>query len=124
MQSVAGIEMGFNAYENFLTRLQCSLQLYAQAVIGAAWSVAGDMYTNRGPYALYRAGLIREYLAVYSDEMFFGRRVILGDDSLSPCARAPGPGRSAAHRGRADDVAGEATVTICGSGSAGPAAGR
>ncbi len=82
VQSVAGIEMGFNAYENFLTRLQCSLQLYAQAVIGAAWSVVGDMYTNRGPYALYRAGLIRKYLAVYRDEVFFGRRVILGDDSL------------------------------------------
>jgi hyaluronan synthase len=82
VQSVAGIEMGFNAYQNFLTRLQCSLQLYAQAVIGAAWSVVGDMYTNRGPYALYRAELIRKYLAVYRDEMFFGRRVILGDDSL------------------------------------------
>jgi hyaluronan synthase len=82
VQSVAGIEMGFNAYHNFLTRLQCSLQLYAQAVIGAAWSVAGDMYTNRGPYALYRSSLIWKYLAVYSDEVFFGRRVILGDDSL------------------------------------------
>ncbi|HEX9066462.1 MAG TPA: glycosyltransferase, partial [Streptosporangiaceae bacterium] len=82
VQSVAGIEMGFNAYENFLTRIQCCLQLYAQAVIGAAWSVVGDMYTNRGPYALYRAELIRKYLAVYRDEVFFGRRVILGDDSL------------------------------------------
>jgi len=82
VQSVAGIEMGFNAYRNFLTRLQCSLQLYAQAVIGAAWSVAGDMYTNRGPFALYRSSLIRKYLQLYSDEVFFGRRVILGDDSL------------------------------------------
>ena len=82
VMSVAGIEMGFNASENFLTRLQCSLQMYAQAVIGAAWSVAGDMYTNRGPFALYRAPLIREFLPVYRDETFFGRRVILGDDSL------------------------------------------
>jgi hyaluronan synthase len=91
VMSVAGIEMGFNAYENFLTRLQCSLQLYAQAVIGAAWSVAGDMYTNRGPYALYRAPLIREFLPVYRDEMFFGHRVILGDDSLlALCASARG----------------------------------
>ena len=91
VQSVAGIEMGFNAYHNFLTRLQCSLQLYAQAVIGAAWSVAGDMYTNRGPFALYRAPLIREFLSVYRDEQFFGRRVILGDDSLlALCASSRG----------------------------------
>jgi hyaluronan synthase len=82
VMSVAGIEMGFNANFNFLTRLQCSLQTYAQAVIGAGWSVAGDMYTNRGPYALYRGALIREFLPVYRDETFFGRRVILGDDSL------------------------------------------
>ncbi len=91
VQSVAGIEMGFNAYHNFLTRLQCSLQLYAQAVIGAAWSVAGDMYTNRGPYALYRASLIWEFLHVYADETFFHKRVILGDDSLlALCASSRG----------------------------------
>ncbi|HEX9066510.1 MAG TPA: glycosyltransferase [Streptosporangiaceae bacterium] len=91
VQSVAGIELGFNAYTNFLTRLQCSLQLFAQAVIGAAWSVAGDMYTNRGPFALYRAAMVREFLPVYRDEEFFGRRVILGDDSLlALCASAKG----------------------------------
>src|SRR5262249_23807507 len=32
VMSVAGIEMGFNANTNFLTRLQSSLQLYSQAV--------------------------------------------------------------------------------------------
>lgn len=91
VMSVAGIEMGFNATKNFLTRLQCSLQIYAQAVIGAAWSVAGDMYTNRGPFALYRAAMVREFLPVYKDEVFFGRRVILGDDSLlALCASAMG----------------------------------
>lgn len=91
VQSVAGIEMGFNAYENFLTRIQNSLQLFSQAVVGASWSVIGDMFTNRGPYALYRAGLIRKYSAVYRDEMFFGRRVILGDDSLlALCASTEG----------------------------------
>jgi hyaluronan synthase len=91
VMSVAGIEMGFNANTNFLTRLQCSLQLFAQAVIGAAWSYAGDMYTNRGPFALYRAGVVREFLPVYRDETFFGRRMILGDDSLlALCASARG----------------------------------
>ena len=59
VMSVAGIELGFNATKNFLTRMQCSLQLYAQAVTGAAWSVAGDMYTNRGPFALYWAPMVR-----------------------------------------------------------------
>jgi hyaluronan synthase len=82
VMSVAGIEMGFNAATNFLTRLQCSLQLYAQAVIGAAWSAAGDMYTNRGPFALYRAAAVREFMPLYRDETFFGRHVVLGDDSL------------------------------------------
>jgi hyaluronan synthase len=91
VMSVAGIEMGFNANVNLLTRLQSSLQLYAQAVIGAAWSVAGDMYTNRGPFALYRAPMVREFLPVYRDETFFGRRVVLGDDSLlALCASARG----------------------------------
>jgi hyaluronan synthase len=91
VMSVAGIEMGFNAYHNFLTRMQCSFQLFSQAVIGATWSVAGDMYTNRGPFALYRASLIRKYLAVYRDEVFFGRRVVLGDDSLlALCASTEG----------------------------------
>jgi hyaluronan synthase len=71
--------------------MQCSFQLFSQAVIGATWSVAGDMYTNRGPFALYRASLIRKYLAVYRDEFFFGRRVILGDDSLlALCASTEG----------------------------------
>lgn len=91
VSSVAGIEMGFNANTNFLTRLQCSLQLFAQSVIGAAWSVAGDMYTNRGPFALYRASVIREFMPVYRDEKFLNRRVILGDDSLlALCASSKG----------------------------------
>lgn len=91
IMSVAGIEMGFNAYTNFLTRLQCSLQLYAQAVIGGAWSYAGDMYTNRGPFALYRSTMVREFLSIYRNETFFGRRVVLGDDSLlALCASARG----------------------------------
>lgn len=91
VMSVAGIEMGFNANTNFLTRLQCSLQMFAQAVIGAAWSYAGDMYTNRGPFALYRGAVVREFLLIYRDETFFGRRMILGDDSLlALCASARG----------------------------------
>ena len=91
VMSVAGIEMGFNATKNFLTRMQCSLQLFAQGVIGAAWSVAGDMYTNRGPFALYRATAVRKYMPVYRNEFFCGRRITLGDDSLlALCASTEG----------------------------------
>lgn len=91
VMSVAGIEMGFNAYHNFLTRLQHPLQLLSQCVTGATWSAVGDMYTNRGPYALYRATMIREIIQLYRDEKFFGRQVILGDDSLlALCASGRG----------------------------------
>lgn len=91
VMSVAGIEMGFNAYTNFLTRLQTPLQVLAQAVTGATWSAVGDMYTNRGPFALYRATMVREIIELYRDEKFFGRQVILGDDSLlALCASGRG----------------------------------
>jgi hyaluronan synthase len=82
VMSVAGIELGFNASLNTLTVVQNAMQQFAQAVTGAAWSVTGDMYTNRGPFALYRAGMIREIIPLYWGETFLGRRVILGDDSL------------------------------------------
>jgi hyaluronan synthase len=91
VMSVAGIEMGFNAYTNFLTRLQTPLQVLAQCVTGATWSAVGDMYTNRGPFALYRAAMVREIIPLYRDEKFFGRRVVLGDDSLlALCASGRG----------------------------------
>jgi len=91
VQSVAGVEFGFNAYVNFLTRAQATGALYAQVVIGAAWSVMGDMYTNRGPFALYRAPMVREIIDLYRNETIFGHRVILGDDSLlALCASGRG----------------------------------
>ncbi len=93
VQSVAGIELGYNARENMITVLQNSLQQVAQVVVSAAWSVSGRMFTNRGPFALYRAEMVREILDLYWSETFFGRRVILGDDSLLALA--------AAQRGRA-----------------------
>ena len=82
VQSVAGIELGYNAGYNFITQIQNALQQLAQVVIGAAWSVTGDMYTNRGPFALYDADMVRELVPLYWGEMLFGRQVILGDDSL------------------------------------------
>jgi hyaluronan synthase len=82
IQSVAGIELGYNAAHNLLTLIQNALQQVAQAVVSAAWSVTGNMFTNRGPFALYRAGMIRQMVPLYWGETFFGHRVVLGDDSL------------------------------------------
>lgn len=83
VMSVAGIELGFNYSANFLTLLQNSLQQVAQAVVSASWSVTGKMFTNRGPFALYRADLIRPLIPLYFGEVFMGRfRILLGDDSL------------------------------------------
>jgi hyaluronan synthase len=82
VQSVAGIELGYNAGYNFITQIQNALQQLAQVVIGAAWSVTGDMYTNRGPFALYDADMVRELVPLYWGETIFGRQVVLGDDSL------------------------------------------
>jgi len=82
VQSVAGIELGFNASYNFITQIQNALQQLAQVVIGAAWSVTGDMYTNRGPFALYDANMVRELIPLYWGETLFGHHVVLGDDSL------------------------------------------
>ena len=83
VMSVAGIELGFNASANFLTLLQNSLQQVAQAVVSASWSVTGNMFTNRGPFAAYRAEMIREIVPLYYGEVFAKKyRVLLGDDSL------------------------------------------
>jgi hyaluronan synthase len=82
VMSVAGIELGMNAGKNFLTVIQNAFQQSSQAIIGAAWAVTGNMFTNRGPFAAYRGTMLREILPVYYGETFYGRRVILGDDSL------------------------------------------
>jgi hyaluronan synthase len=82
VMSVAGIELGFNASRNFLTVMQNSLQQVAQAVISAAWSTTGRMFTNRGPFAAYRQEMIEKIVPLYWGETFAGRRIVLGDDSL------------------------------------------
>lgn len=82
VMSVAGVELGMNANYNFLTVIQNAMQQIAQCVVGAAWSVTGDMFTNRGPFALYRAVMLREILPLYHSEKFYGHEIRLGDDSL------------------------------------------
>lgn len=86
VMSVAGTELGYNHTQNFLTLIQGSLQEYAQVVISGAWSVSGDMFTNRGPFALIRASAFEQVIDVYANEILFGRRVELADDSLTALA--------------------------------------
>jgi hyaluronan synthase len=86
VMSVAGTELGYNYSRNWLTVIQCCLQEYAQVVISGAWSVTGNMFTNRGPFALIRASAFDKILDVYSNEIILGRRVELADDSLTALA--------------------------------------
>jgi hyaluronan synthase len=86
VMSVAGTELGYNHDRNFLTMIQNSMQQYSQVVISGAWSVSGDMFTNRGPFALIRASAFQPVMDVYADETFYGRHVRLGDDSLTALA--------------------------------------
>jgi hyaluronan synthase len=83
VQSVAGIELAWNHATNLLVRLKSVNTLVWQFITCSAQSVAGgNILVNRGTFALYRGTLIRATLDAYTGETFFGRRVILGDDSM------------------------------------------
>ena len=83
VQSVAGIELAWNHSLNLLVRLKSVNTLVWQFITCSAQSVAGgSVLVNRGTFALYRGSLIRATLPAYTGETFFGRRVILGDDSM------------------------------------------
>ncbi len=82
VQSVAGLELAFNQNRNWLTRLNGVRQLAWQMSACSAQSVMGNVLVNRGTYALYRAALVRDHLAGYLAEDFFGHTVRFGDDSL------------------------------------------
>ena len=82
VQSVAGLELAFNQNKNWLTRLNGVRQLAWQLSACSAQSVMGNVLVNRGTYALYRAALVRDHLASYLTEDFFGHNVLFGDDSL------------------------------------------
>ena len=83
VQSVAGIELAWNHRANLLVRLKSVNTLVWQFITCSAQNVAGgNVLVNRGTFALYRGGLIRRTLSAYTGETFFGRPVILGDDSM------------------------------------------
>ncbi len=90
--SVAGNELAWNQSYNWLTLMTASRVMTFQMVTCAAQNVAGgDILVNRGPFALYRADLVRDILPAYLDETFMGRPVRLGDDAaLTLFARGRG----------------------------------
>lgn len=91
VQSVAGIELAHNARANWLTRTVSARSLFFQVVACGAQSAFGDILVNRGAFALYRAGLIRDIVPAYIGETFLGMPVRLGDDAaLTLFARGRG----------------------------------
>ena len=80
--SVAGLELAWNHSKNWLTLMSGSRTLSWQLLSSAAQNVAGgDVTVNRGTFALYRAGMIRDVVPAYVGETFLGHRVKLGDDA-------------------------------------------
>ena len=83
VQSVAGIELAANHHQSLLVRLKSVNTLVWQFITCSAQNVAGgNVLVNRGTFALYRGDLIRDTLDAYVGETFFGRPVMLGDDSM------------------------------------------
>jgi hyaluronan synthase len=82
VQSVAGVEVAFNAHANLLTRVGSIRQIAWQMTQCCVLSMAGNVLVNRGTFALYRAPVIRDNLDLYLNERFLGREVRYSDDSL------------------------------------------
>lgn len=83
VQSVAGLELAWNHDRNLLTRVNSTRQLVWQLVTCSAQNVAGgNVLINRGTFALYRGALVRDVLPAYVAETFWGRRILLGDDTF------------------------------------------
>jgi hyaluronan synthase len=82
VQSVAGIEVAYNAHANMLTRISAVRQIAWQMTQCCVLSMAGNVLVNRGTFALYRAPVIRDNLHGYLNETFLGKHVKYSDDSL------------------------------------------
>ena len=83
VNSVAGIELAWNYGNSLLTRIKGVNALIWQFTTCSAQNVAGgQVIVNRGTFALYRGSMIRETLRAYIGETFFGRPVMLGDDTM------------------------------------------
>ena len=91
VQSVAGIEIAANPQANWLTRTASTRSLFFQVTACGVQSAFGEILVNRGAFALYRAGLLRDIVGAYTTETFLGMPVLLGDDAaLTMFARGRG----------------------------------
>jgi hyaluronan synthase len=82
VQSVAGIEVAYNAHANLLTRVSSIRQIAWQMTQCSVLSMAGNVLVNRGTFAMYRAPVILDNLDAYVSETFLGRPVKYSDDSM------------------------------------------
>jgi hyaluronan synthase len=82
VQSVAGVEVAYNAHANLLTRVSSIRQIAWQMTQCSVLSMAGNVLVNRGTFAMYRAPVVRENLNAYVNEMFLGGPVKYSDDSM------------------------------------------
>lgn len=82
VQSVAGVEVAYNAHANLLTKVSSIRQIAWQMTQCCVLSMAGNVLVNRGTFAMYRADVVRDNLALYLGETFLGKQVKYSDDSL------------------------------------------
>jgi hyaluronan synthase len=91
VQSVAGMEIAANPEANWLTRTASTRSLFFQITACGVQSAFGEVLVNRGAFALYRGGLLRDIADAYTAETFLGMPVLLGDDAaLTMFARGRG----------------------------------
>lgn len=82
VQSVAGVVLASNNRKNLLTRFTDLWFVTGQLVDRSSQSTMGSVLVNSGVLAAYRGSLLRDFLPVYLNETFFGRKVEFSDDSM------------------------------------------
>jgi hyaluronan synthase len=80
--SVAGLVLALNKHTNMLTRVQDLVVTTWQLTLRSAYSMLRSVTVNSGPFALYRAAVIRKAADGYLHEQIAGRPVQFSDDSL------------------------------------------
>lgn len=79
--SVGGINLGYNASRNFLTRLSDLLHIQWQLNARSAQNIFHRITVNSGRLAFYRSELCFETREAYLKETFLGRPIHYSDDS-------------------------------------------
>jgi hyaluronan synthase len=80
--SVAGLVLALNKHHGILVRTIDLVITTWQLTSRAALSVANNVLVNSGPFALYKADVVRNAEDAYLGETFGGRPVKYSDDSL------------------------------------------